>query len=140
LTGFVKNTAKPLRPKSPKTSEQMKAWSSALEYEVADWPEITASSFFGFTAIYRGERIFALLPRTRSMWKTNSIGIKLESPSARVRQKLEQDPRVVATRMRQARWFAFELSSDIDLHDALDWLGTAYQTAGKKTKPGNKPA
>jgi hypothetical protein len=36
--------------------------------------------------------------------------------------------------MQKARWFAFELSSDTDLHDALDWLGRAYEAAGKSKK------
>jgi hypothetical protein len=32
--------------------------------------------------------------------------------------------------MHKSRWFTFELSSDRDLRDALDWLGRAYETAG----------
>jgi len=31
--------------------------------------------------------------------------------------------------MQARRWFAFELSSDRDLKDALDWLGRAYEAA-----------
>jgi hypothetical protein len=34
----------------------------------------------------------------------------------------------------KARWFTFELSSDADLHSALEWLGIAYEVAGKKKK------
>jgi len=128
------NKARP-RLKSPPASEQMKAWSAALAAEVSDWPRVEARSFFGFTALYRGERIFALLPRTRSMWSSNSIGFKLENPTARTSRNLEQDRRVTATRMQNARWFAFELQDDTDLHAALDWVGAAYEAAGKKNPP-----
>src|SRR5260221_6647070 len=48
-------------PQLPKVSEQMKAWSSALEAEVADWPHASTRSFFGFTAVYRKDKIFAAL-------------------------------------------------------------------------------
>jgi hypothetical protein len=110
----------------------MKAWSAALAAEVADWPKVAARAFFGFTALYRGDIIFALLPRTRSMWSTDSVGFKLENPTSRTGRKLEQDRRVTATRMQKARWFAFELRDDVDLHPALDWLATAYEAVGKR--------
>jgi hypothetical protein len=129
------------RLKSPKASERMKAWSSALEGEVADWPQVTTRIFFGFTALYRGPRIFGLLPRTRSMWTTSSIGFKLELPSKRVGKRLLEDPRVAATRMQKARWFSFTLADDTDLHDALDWIGTAYEAtraAPKRKMPKPK--
>jgi hypothetical protein len=122
------------RLKSLPASEQMKAWSAALAAEVAEWPKVDARVFFGFTALYRGDFIFGLLPRTRSMWSTNSIGFKLENPTSRVSRGLEQDPRVSPTRMQKARWFAFALREDIDLHSALDWLGRAYDAAGKKPR------
>ena len=134
----VTKTKRP-RHKSPKASEQMKAWSAALESEVADWPKCTTRSFFGFTAIYRGPKIFALLPRTRSMWTTNSIGFKLDSPSRNVKRRMENDPRVAATRMQKAKWFSFTLSDDRDLHDALDWIGAAYEAARKQAIP-QKPS
>ncbi len=34
--------------------------------------------------------------------------------------------------MSKTRWYTFELGSDSDLHGALDWLGQAYEAAGKK--------
>jgi len=36
--------------------------------------------------------------------------------------------------MQQARWFTFELATDSDLHDALDWLTRAHDAAGKGSK------
>jgi hypothetical protein len=98
---------------------------------VVDWPQVKARSFFGFTALYRRERIFALLPRTRAMETPNSIAFKLEALSPRVLARLQSDPRFRVTQMHKARWFAFELTKTTDLRDAMDWLGQAHETAGK---------
>jgi hypothetical protein len=117
----------PFRP----ASEQMKVWAASLAAEAESWPHVSVRSFFGFSALYRQERIFAALPRTKSMWTPNSIGFKIETPSMRVSKRLEADPRIEATRMRKSRWFRFELSGDKDLHDALDWLAAAYESARK---------
>ena len=119
-------------PKLPPVSEQMKAWASALAAESEDWPHVSTRSFFGFTALYRKDVIFAMLPRTRGMDTANSLAFKLENPTAAMRQLLEADPRRSALTLGTGRWFIFELSSNGDLHDALDWLHHAYQAAGKK--------
>jgi hypothetical protein len=102
--------------------------------EVAGWPRVSTRSFFGFTALYRSDTIFALLPRTRGMEKANSLACKLDSPAAAVRVHLDQDPRIASTHMGKARWFAFELSSDPDLRSALARFGAAYEAAGKNKK------
>jgi len=115
----------------PPVSDQMKAWSAALADEVADWPHVETRTFFGFTALYRNERIFALLPRTRAMGTPNTLAFKFESATPRVRTRLERDQRVGCTEMRAALWQTFELRTDSDLHDALEWLGLAYEAAGK---------
>jgi hypothetical protein len=122
------------RPQLPAVSEEIKAWSAALAVEVGSWPEVATRSFFGFTALYRKEKIFGLAPRTRGMETANSLAFKLEAPSAAARARLEADPRIGPMQIQKARWFAFEISSDADLHDALDWLGHAYEAAGKKKK------
>ena len=123
--------AGPRRPKLPVVSEQMKAWSAALAAEFDGWPQVTARSFFGFSALYRRDRIFALLPRTRGMEAANSLAFKLESPTARLPARLQQDFRIGSTQMQKARWFTFELTTDKDLRDALGWLARAYEGAGK---------
>ncbi len=125
------------RPQLPKVSEQMKAWSSALESEVADWPQASTRSFFGFTAVYRKDKIFAALPRTRAWGTANSLAFKLPTANAAVQSRLEKDPRVGYTLMGKTRWFTFELSSDADLHAALDWIGEAYTAAAAKKSDKN---
>jgi predicted DNA-binding protein (MmcQ/YjbR family) len=112
----------------------MKAWSTALGTEIVAWPHVSTRSFFGFTALNRKDRIFALLPRTRGMATANSLAFKLDLSTPVVRARLDQDPRTTSTHMGKARWFAFELSSDADKRSALSWLGTAYEAAGKNKK------
>ncbi len=124
------------RPKLLKASEEMKAWSAALATEVAGWPQVTTRAFFGFTALYRREEIFALLPRTRAMETPNSLAFKLEFPRSGILTQLQQDPRVGSTEMKKARWFTFEVATSADLRDALNWLGQAYEAAEKRRKRG----
>lgn len=128
--------AKSSRPHLSKVSEEMKAWSSALEREVGNWPQVSTRAFFGFTALYRKDQMFAALPRTRGMETANSLAFKLEEQGPAVLARREQDARIRgwSSPTRKARWFAFELSSDADLHDALEWLGMAYEAAGKNKK------
>jgi hypothetical protein len=129
-------TKKPRQPQLPPVSDQMRAWSAALAGEIADWPQVDLRSFFGFTALYRNKFMFAALPCTRAMETPNSLVFKVENPSARLRSRLESDRRIGSMDMQKARWFTFEVSSDSDLHDALDWLGRAYDAAAKL---GNNP-
>jgi len=130
------NSLKKARPKLPESSEEMKAWSAALATEAEGWPQVTTRAFFGFTALYRWNKIFALLPRTRAMETPNSLAFKLESQHLRTLKRLQRDPRVGATEIQKARWFTFELTASADLHDALDWLGQAYEASGKGKKQG----
>src|ERR1039458_8889676 len=120
----------------------MKAWSAALKAEIGDWPGVKVRSFFGFTALYRRGRIFAPLPQTRGMGTPNSLAFKLKSPeprhplapAPRLLVRMRRDPRIGSTEMQKARWFTFELATDADLHDALDWLARSYDAAGKASK------
>jgi len=122
--------------KLPEISEQMKAWSTALADEIGGWPQVNARSFFGFTALYRKTKMFAALPRSRGIAAANSLVFKLEADSLAVRDRLRLDSRIRSwsSSRQRVRWFALELSCDGDLHDALDWLGLAYDAAGKKKK------
>jgi hypothetical protein len=97
-------------------SEQMKAWSTALAAELSGWPQVTLKSFFGFTALYRGNTMFGLLPRTRSIFKTNAVAFRINFESANLQSLLQKDPRIAAFDKERARWFTFELSRDTDLH------------------------
>jgi TfoX/Sxy family transcriptional regulator of competence genes len=117
----------------------MKAWSAALAAEVTDWPQVSARSFFGFNALYRGDSMFAALPRTRAMITPNSLVFKLVEADTKLQKRLRSDSRIGSMEMKNARWYTFEISSDRDLHDALDWIGLAYGAAGKKKKKSRRP-
>ena len=115
------------RPRLPKVSEQMKAWAAALASDLATWPHVTTRPMFGFTAWYRKGTILAVLPKTRGMETPNSLAFKLPKASPRLRSQLQKDTRIGSTEMQKARWFTFELTTDEDLHDALEWLRRAYE-------------
>lgn len=108
----------------------MKAWSAALGAELDGWPQVNSRAFFGFTALYRRDRIFALLPRTRAMETPNSVAFKLESAGPRILAQARRDPRIGFTEMQKKRWVTFEVGSEADLRDLLQWLSRAYEAAG----------
>ena len=118
----------------PPITEEMKAWATALAAETADWPRLSQRSFFGFTALYRGEKIFAMLPRSKNLEGANTIAFKLETPTLKIQDRLASDSRVGSFQQENARWHSFLLTSNADLHDALDWIGAAYTAAGKRKK------
>jgi hypothetical protein len=124
----------PQREKLPPVSDQMKAWSAALTAELRDWPQVTQKSFFGFTALYRGRSMFGLLPRTRSIFKGNAVGFRLERANRSARMLLREDPRIAAFDKDKTRWFTFQILCDTDLHDALEFLGRACDAAGNRRK------
>ncbi|HXM22865.1 MAG TPA: hypothetical protein VN948_16520 [Terriglobales bacterium] len=117
------------RPRPQQVSEEMKAWAAALAGELATWPKVHSRLFFGFTAIYREDKIFALLPRTRVLEPSNSVAFKLVSSGSRVLAEARSDSRIANSEMQKARWFTFTLSAEADLRDALEWLLRAYEAA-----------
>jgi hypothetical protein len=116
-----------VRPKLPVVSEEMKAWAAVLESELSTWPRVSSRAMFGFRALYRGKRIFAVLPRTRGMGSASALAFKLEKPGPQVLARLKKDARISSTIMQASQWFVFEMESEADLNDALDWLGRAYE-------------
>lgn len=125
---------KPQREQLPPLSEQMKAWSTALAAELSEWPQVTQKCFFGFTALYRGKTMFGLLPRTRSIFKGNAVAFRMEAANRSTQFRLEKDPRISAFDKDKTRWFTFELSSDSDLHGAMEYLGKAFDRARIRQK------
>ena len=121
-------------PSMPPISDQMKAWSAALAAEIGDWPQVSQKVFFGFTALYRGKSMFGILPRTRCIETRNAIAFPIDAPKRAVRARLDSDRRIGSIDKNNTRWFTFELSSDSDLHDALNWLGDAYDGVRAKKK------
>jgi hypothetical protein len=119
----------PARPRLPIVSERMTAWTAALAADLESWPQVSLRPMFGLTACYRQDKIFAVLPKTRGMDSPNSLAFKLPSADPRLLVRIRKDSRIGFTEMQKARWFTFELGCDADLHDALEWLGRAYEAA-----------
>jgi hypothetical protein len=115
----------------PVASEEIRAWSAALEAEALTWPSVRRCPMFGLVGLYRGDQIFAALPRTRCLGLPDSLAFKLERASAQVLEKIEREPRIQTTIMKARRWYLFGLSSTADLRDALNWLHQAYKAASQ---------
>ena len=107
----------------------MKAWSAALAAEIDTWLAVSSRPMFGFHAYYRNDQIFALLPCTRSMETANTVAFRLPVARPKIRAEAERDPRIQKTNFTKGNWFNFELSSNADLTDALQWLLRAHQAA-----------
>jgi hypothetical protein len=118
----------PLKP----ISNQMREWSTMLEGEVVTWPNVTAKKMFGMKSLYRGKRIFAALPLTRALISEDTLIFKLEKPSKAVAPRLKSDMRIIEEFGIGTRWYGFRITSNEDLHDAIEWLAIAYEAAGKK--------
>jgi hypothetical protein len=96
------NTEKRPSPKLPRIPEEMRQWSDLHLHEVLGWPDVSSRPMFGMTAVYRGNTIFGVLPRTRALPSTHD-----------------------------AKWISFELQSGDDLPDAIGWFEQAYRLAAK---------
>ena len=101
-----------------------------LEFELLTWPGVIAKHMFGFRALYRGKRIFAALPNSRGFDPDPSILLKFDPMPLALLKRAESDLRI-HTNSPGKGWFSFTLASDIDLHDALDWLSHSYESAKK---------
>ena len=119
------------RPRPPlyKIGEEMKAWSAALQDEVASWPDVTIRPMFGLFGVYRGGNIFAVLPRTRTMNLPNSIGFRLPEGSARLRSRARRDPKVHFAQGDNPKWLVFEITRDDDLRGAIEWRARSFEAA-----------
>jgi len=122
--------ASPPRPKLPRVSEEIRRLSALLEAEVLAWPAVTSRPMFGLNGLYRGRKIFAVLPRTRAMDAADSIAFRFTTRSQRIATRMRNDKRIVAP-TADAKWISFMIESDSDIHDALNWLELAYREAGK---------
>lgn len=114
----------------------MKAWSAALAAEITEWPRAIARSFFGFTALYRGDHIFGMLPGTRSLGNGSLLAFRIDDISDRLKARLQKDPRTGVIDQNKTRWFTFELSCDADLHErstGSGWPSRRQANAGNPT-------
>ncbi len=120
---------KPENPLVPGISEQMRAFSAALQGELLTWPSVVAKPMFGMTGLYRKNAIFAALPKSRALWTPASIAIKFEGATAELNQEIRADRRFARISQLGRGWHAYELKTERDLNGALRWLGEAFELA-----------
>jgi hypothetical protein len=70
------------------------------------------------TALYRGNAIFGVLPRTRAMDTPYSVSFKIPRRTPTLSKKLNA-PRILNAENDAARWISFELQSGDDLPNAI---------------------
>lgn len=115
------------RPKFRAVSEEMKQWSALLAEELSSWPHVTLKPMFGMTGVYRKEKIFAVLPRTKAFETPSSVAFKIYRPTAQTAKLLQEDERMIRAKGKRAGWIAFEVGSAGELRDALKWFDLAYR-------------
>ena len=137
-----KSTAR-RRRKMVRTSEEVQRWSALLASEIDAWPAVRAKHMFGFLSYYRGNALFAILPRTRSFDNGRLLILKFTPMPDELLQRAQADARLdTTTRVEGRGWFTFELTREDDLRDALWWLQQAFACArqvGKRERV-NRPA
>jgi hypothetical protein len=118
------------RPKLLPVSGEARRWSALLESELLSWPGVITKPMFGFRAVYRGKKIFAALPNSRGFGLQASMLLKFDPMPPALLQHALNDSRFHGNTPGKG-WFSFTLSSDTDLHDALEWLNHCYESARK---------
>src|ERR1700720_4010752 len=123
------NTERRPRPKLPRIPEEMRQWSDLLLREILAWQNVSSRPMFGMTAVYRGNAIFGVLPRTRAMDTPYSVSFKILLRNPSLKKRLEADLRILPS-TRDAKWISFELQS-----------GRTYQTrsAGLRKPTDSRP-
>jgi hypothetical protein len=125
-----KSKPKVRRPRMPRILEEMKQWSAMIGEELSGWPQVKSRPMFGMLGFYRGARIFAALPVTRGIKTLNSLIFRIIPMPPELLRRAEEEPRIdLEPKIPSAKWYAFEVSSTEDIHDALWWLNQAYERA-----------
>ena len=114
----------------PKISEEMKQWSAMLSTELSDWPQVESKPMFGMTAFYRGEQIFAVLPKTRAFQTSNGVAFRFEAISEKLAKQLRSDARVLTNPIGK-KWITFEVHEAKDVSAVLEWMSRAYEACRK---------
>ena len=126
------------RPKLPKVPQEMQQWSDLLLREILGWPQVTSRPMFGMAAVYRGNAIFGVLPRTRAMQTRYSVSLKIPHRNATLDKCLKADPHLLP-HTSNAKWLSFELQSGNDLPDAIGWFARAYRLARTASRSTRRP-
>ena len=133
------NPAVSKRPQLVPVSDEMKQWSAMLERELSGWPNVKSRPMFGMISFYRGQTIFAALPRTRALSSPGSIVFRFDPiPPKLVDRAKKQRGLRQESAFSKGNWLSLTLAAEESLRDALWWLNQAYESAGERKTPGRK--
>src|SRR4029077_8794495 len=122
--------AKRPRPRMLRASEETKQLSAMLGNELITWPKATTRPMFGLRGFYRGKKIFAALPVTRTIRNPNSFIFRMQPMPQELLERARKEPRIdTENTAPSAKWLSFTLNSEADFRDALWWLNQAYEHA-----------
>ena len=117
-------------PKMLRVSEETKQLSAMLGTELSTWPRVTTRPMFGLRGFYRGKKIFAALPVTRTIKNPSSFIFRIEPLPAKLLERAKKEPRIDTENVGpSAKWLSYLLKSEADVRDALWWLNQAYEHA-----------
>ena len=117
-------------PKMHRVSQETKQLSAMLGIELSTWPRVTTRPMFGLRGFYRGKKIFAALPVTRTIKNPSSFIFRIEPLPAKLLERAKKEPRIDTENAGpSAKWLSFLLNSEADVRDALWWLNQAYEHA-----------
>ncbi len=116
-------------------SEAMRQWCAMMEAELLSWPGVDARPMFGMLGFYHKGRIFAAIPRDRTVGNTDAVLVKLQGASEKLASKVLGSPKAITTAMPKAGWVAMAMDSVDDVRTMLDWFSQAYELVGKKAPP-----
>ena len=133
------HTAVSQRPRLVPVSDEMKQWSAMLERELSGWPNVESRPMFGMISFYRGQTIFAALPRTRALSSPGSILFRFDPlPPKLVDRAKKQAGLRQESALSKGNWLSLALEAEDSLRDALWWLNQAYESAGERKTPAHK--
>jgi len=111
-------------------SGEAQEWSAMLRTELTSWPKVRTRPMFGMTGVYRGSKIFACLPKSRTLgWSPNSFLMKFHKASPLLERRIAADPDLNRSRAGALGWTSFEMKSSEQIPQLLTWLQLAYGSA-----------
>ena len=118
------------RPLVVPASEELRSLMAAIEIEVSGWPGVRVNSMFGMRSIYRGKKIFALLPKTRSLRIGDAIWMKFGKLTPVVKKKISKQPRIEPPQKHTgAQWYTLCGVTPDEYGLAIEWLAIAHRNA-----------
>jgi TfoX/Sxy family transcriptional regulator of competence genes len=112
-------------------SEAMKQWCAMMESELLSWPQVSAKPMFGMVGFYRKGKIFAAIPRDRTIGQRDAVLVKLLGAPQALASSALNDSKTITASMPKAGWLAMATESMEDVRGVLDWFSQAYELAGR---------